>query len=57
LRKRDDLEEAITRRRIDGTSTIFYHLAQALHDDGRSKKWQNTTVEQQIVLYRAGQAK
>ena len=57
LRRRDDLEETRTRRWIEGRLRHFFDLAQALLDDGRSKKWPNITVERQIAFYRAGQAK
>jgi hypothetical protein len=55
--KRCESEEARTRRRIEGQLHHFFNLEQALHDDDRSKRRQNTTVEQQIASYRAGQAK
>jgi hypothetical protein len=38
LRRRDDLEEPRTRRRIEGQLHHFCDLEQALHEDGRSKK-------------------
>jgi hypothetical protein len=49
--------ETSTRRLIEGQLHYFCDLAQALHDDGRSKKRPYITVKRQIALYRAGQAK
>jgi hypothetical protein len=57
LRRRDGLEEISARR---GIQSQLYHscdLAQALHDDLRSKNRPDATVKRQLALYRSGQAK
>ncbi len=55
IAKKRDL--ATTRRRIEGQLRLYCDLAQALHNDDRSKKRPISLVEWQSVSYRAGQAK